>query len=123
MNSSSNNTRRYIDGFVVPVPTDKREVYRRHAAAAVFKEYGALSVVECWGDDVPEGKLTSFTMAVQRKPEESVVFAWIAWPSRQVREAGMKKAMADPRLNPAANPMPFDGPRMIFGGFELLLEV
>ncbi|QPF73968.1 DUF1428 domain-containing protein [Roseateles sp. DAIF2] len=114
----------YIDGFVVPVPTAQREVYRRHAAAAaaVFKEYGALSVVECWGDDVPEGKLTSFTMAVQRKSEESVVFSWILWPSRAVRDAGMKSAMADPRLDPKANPMPFDGPRMIFGGFEVMFS-
>ena len=74
----------YVDGFVIAVPTANRDSYVRHAqaAAAVFKEYGALAVVECWGDDVPEGKLTSFPMAVQRKADETVVFSWITWPSR-----------------------------------------
>lgn len=114
----------YVDGFVVAVPTANRELYRRHAqsAAAVFKEYGALSVVECWGDDVPEGKLTSFPMAVQRKDDETVVFSWVTWPSRQTRDAGMQKVMADPRLQPDSNPMPFDGQRLIYGGFEVIVE-
>jgi uncharacterized protein YbaA (DUF1428 family) len=114
----------YVDGFVVAVPTANRELYRRHAqsAAAVFKEYGALSVVECWGDDVPEGKLTSFPMAVKRKDDETVVFSWITWPSRQTRDAGMQKAMADPRLKPDSNPMPFDGQRLIYGGFEVIVD-
>ena len=114
----------YIDGFVAAVPTANRDSYLRHAqaAAAVFKENGALSVVECWGDDVPEGKLTSFPMAVQRKPDETVVFSWIAWPSRAARDAGMKKSMEDPRLQPGTNPMPFDGKRLIYGGFEVLLS-
>lgn len=78
----------YVDGFVAAVPAANRNAYRKHAeaAAAVFKEYGALTVVECWGDDVPEGKLTSFTMAVQRKDDETVVFSWITWPSRQARD-------------------------------------
>lgn len=114
----------YVDGFVVAVPTVNRETYRRHAehAAVVFKECGALSVVECWGDDVPEGKVTSFPMAVKRQPDETVVFAWITWPSRQVRDAGMAKAMADPRLAPDRHPMPFDGQRMIFGGFQVIVQ-
>ena len=114
----------YVDGYVIPVPTANREVYRRVAetAAAVFKENGALSVVECWGDDVPEGKLTSFPLAVQRKEDETVVFSWITWPSRAVRDEGMKRAMADPRLQEGMNPMPFDGKRMIFGGFEVLVS-
>jgi uncharacterized protein YbaA (DUF1428 family) len=114
----------YIDGFVAAVPIENRETYLEHAraAAVVFKEHGALKVVECWEDDVPEGKLTSFPMAVKRKEGEAVIFAWIAWPSRQVRDEGMKASMADPRLNPADNPMPFDGQRMIFGGFEVLLD-
>ena len=114
----------YIDGFVAAVPTANRDSYLRHAreAAAVFKENGALSVVECWGDDVPEGKLTSFPMAVQRRPDETVVFSWIAWPSRAARDAGMKKSMEDPRLQPGTNPMPFDGKRLIYGGFEVLLS-
>jgi len=114
----------YVDGFVAAVPTAKREAYRKHAEAAalVFKEHGALKVVECWGDDVPEGKLTSFPMAVQRKEDETVVFSWVAWPSRQVRDAGMKKVMADPRVQPDVNPMPFDGKRLIYGGFEVLVD-
>jgi uncharacterized protein YbaA (DUF1428 family) len=114
----------YVDGFVAAVPTRNREAFRRHAqaAAAVFKEHGALHVVECWGDDVPEGKLTSFPMAVQRKDDETVVFSWITWPSREVRDAGMKKVMEDPRLKPDVNPMPFDGKRLIYGGFEVLVD-
>lgn len=115
----------YVDGFVAAVPTNNREVFRKHAekAAAAFKEHGALRVVECWGDDVPQGKLTSFPMAVQCKDDETVVFSWITWPSRKVRDEGMKKVMADPRMQPETNPMPFDGKRLIYGGFETLVEV
>jgi uncharacterized protein YbaA (DUF1428 family) len=115
---------RYIDGFVIAVPAANRERYREHAelAAQVFRENGALEVVECWGDDVPEGKVTSFPMAVKREPDETVVFSWIAWPSKDVRDAGMKKVMEDPRLHPDRNPMPFDGKRMIFGGFRPIVE-
>ena len=113
----------YVDGFVLAVTTSKREVYRQHAqtAASVFKEHGATQVVECWGDDVPEGKLTSFPLAVQRKPDETVVFSWITWPSREARDAGMKKAMEDARLS--SMDMPFDGKRLIYGGFEVILDV
>ena len=89
---------------------------------SVFKDNGALRVVECWGDDVPEGKLTSFPMAVQRKPDETVVFSWIVWPSRAARDAGWKKVMADPPMQRGANPMPFDGARLIYGGFEVIVE-
>ena len=114
----------YVDGFVVAVPTAKRDAYLKHAQAAakVFKEHGALSVVECWGDDVPEGKLTSFPMAVQRKSDETVVFSWVTWPSKQVRDEGWKKVMADPRMDPKNNPMPFDGQRVIYGGFEVIIN-
>ncbi len=114
----------YVDGFVLAVPNANRERYREvaQAASAVFKEYGALSVVECWGDDVPEGKLTSFPLAVQRKDDESVVFSWIIWPSRSARDEGMKKVMADPRLERLMDPMPFDGKRMIYGGFEVIVS-
>lgn len=114
----------YVDGFVLAVPTAKREDYRKLAemAAQVFKDHGALGVVECWGDDVPEGKLTSFPLSVQRKPDETVVFSWITWPSKAVRDAGNKKAMEDPRLNAAMSQTVFDGKRMIFGGFEVLLS-
>jgi uncharacterized protein YbaA (DUF1428 family) len=114
----------YVDGFVAAVPTANREKYRKHAqdAAVVFKECGALKVVECWGDDVPEGEVTSFPLAVKRKDDETVVFSWILWPSREKRNEGMKKAMADARLQPEANPMPYDGKRLIYGGFEVLVE-
>jgi uncharacterized protein YbaA (DUF1428 family) len=114
----------YVDGYVVPVPTASKETYRRvaQAASAVFKENGALSVTECWGDDVPEGKVTSFPMAVKRKDDETVVFSWVTWPSKAVRDEGMKKAMADPRLQAGMNPMPFDGQRMIYGGFQVIVS-
>lgn len=114
----------YVDGFVAAVPTANREQFRKHAqeAAAVFREHGALEVIECWGDDVPEGELTSFPMAVKRRDDETVVFSWIVWPSRAVRDDGMKKAMDDPRVQPDANPMPFDGKRLIYGGFEVIVD-
>ena len=115
----------YVDGFVVPVATIDREKYVKQAdmAAGVFKENGALQVVECWGDDVPDGKLTSFPMAVKRKDDETVVFSWVVWPSRQVRDKGMEAVMADPRSQPDTNPLPFDGKRLIYGGFEVIVDV
>ena len=115
----------YVDGFVAAVPTANRQAYREHAekAARLFKEFGALSVVECWGDDVPEGKLTSFSLAVKRKDDETVVFSWVTWPSRQARDDAWKKVMEDPRMRPENNPMPFDGKRLIYGGFETIVNV
>lgn len=114
----------YIDGFVAAVPTANREKFLEHAkiAAKIMKEYGAQKIVECWGDDVPEGQVTSFPMAVKRQDDETVVFSWIIWPSKDVRNAGMEKMMQDPRMQPDVNPMPFDGKRVIFGGFNILLE-
>jgi uncharacterized protein YbaA (DUF1428 family) len=114
----------YVDGFVAAVPTANREAYAKHAsdAAIVFKEHGAVRVVECWGNDVPDGVLTSFPMAVKKQDDETVVFAWIEWPSKDVRDAGMAKVFADPRMQPDVNPMPFDGKRLIFGGFDVLLD-
>jgi uncharacterized protein YbaA (DUF1428 family) len=114
----------YVDGFVAAVPTANREKYESHARAmaAVFKEYGALTVVECWGDDVPEGKLTSFTMAVQRKDDEAVVFSWVTWPSKAVRDRGWAKVMDDPRIKTQSTPMPFDGKRLIYGGFQMIVS-
>ena len=113
----------YIDGFVIAVPTAKKDAYRDLAAKVgpIFKEHGALKVVECWADDVPDGEVTSFPMAVKCEPDETVVFAWIEWPSRDVRDAGNKKVMNDPRLHP--DEVPFDGKRMIFGGFVRMLEI
>lgn len=115
----------YVDGFVAAVPTANREEYRKHAekAAHLFREFGALHTIECWGDDVPEGKVTSFPMAVKRKDDETVVFSWVAWPSREVRDEAWKKVMADPRMSPENNPMPFDGKRLIYGGFQVLVNV
>src|SRR5215217_1551740 len=114
----------YVDGFVAAVPTANRERYRKHAeeAGRVFKEHGALSVVECWGDDVPEGKVTSFPMSVKRNDDETVVFSWITWPSKAARDAGMKKSMEDPRMQKDMSLMPFDGQRMIFGGFQVIVS-
>jgi uncharacterized protein YbaA (DUF1428 family) len=115
----------YVDGFVAAVPTANREAFVAHARAMAqaFKEYGALAVVDCWGDDVPEGKLTSFPLAVQCKEDETVVFSWITWPSREARDEAWKKTMADPRMQPGAMPMPFDGKRLIYGGFAVVCSV
>ena len=112
----------YVDGFLVAVPTEKKAAYTKLAleAAAIFKEYGALNVVECWGEDVPEGKLTSFPMAVKLEANETVVFSWVVWPDRDTRDSGMKKFMDDPRMQ--ASDMPFDGKRMIYGGFEVIVD-
>jgi uncharacterized protein YbaA (DUF1428 family) len=110
----------YIDGFVIAVPTANKQKFIDHARTfdPLFIEFGALRIVECWADDVPHGKQTDFFRAVQCKEDETVVFSWIEWPDKPTRDAGMAKMMEDPRLDPTANPMPFDGARMIFGGFE-----
>jgi len=114
----------YIDGFVIAVPNANREQFVAHADTLdpIFLEVGATRVLECWGDDVPDGKLTDFRRAVQAKPDESVVFSWIEWPDKATRDAGMEKIMNDPRM-PAAGEMPFDGKRMIFGGFVPVVSV
>jgi len=113
----------YVDGFVASVPTARRADFLAHSQhmGQIFKEYGATGVVDCWGDDVPEGKLTSFPMAVQCQPDETVVFSWITWPSREVRSEAWEKVMADPRMAAAGEP-PFDGKRLIYGGFEVISE-
>lgn len=112
----------YIDGFVCAVPNDQREAYVEYSRkfGAIFREYGALSVVDAWGDDVPDGKLTSFPLAVKREANETVAFGWVAWPSRAVRDAAWGRMQSDPRFAPGNNVMPFDGKRMIFGGFQVL---
>jgi uncharacterized protein YbaA (DUF1428 family) len=114
----------YVDGMVVPVPAGNKQAFSDMAkqAAAVFVDHGAVSVTDCWGDDVKDGKLTSLPMAVKLEPGEVVVFSWIRWPSKEVRDAGFAKAMADPRLAMDPAKFPFDGRRMIFGGFEVLTE-
>ena len=115
----------YVEGFVLAVPAANKEEFRKHAAEAapLFKQFGATRVVENWGDDVPQGKLTDMRMAVKATEDETVVFSWIEWPDKATRDAAMEKVMADPRLQPGTNPMPFDGKRMIFGGFTPLVDV
>ena len=115
----------YIDGFVAAVPTANKQKFIDHAnhGDPVFIEQGATRVIECWGDDVPDGTATDFRKAVQAKEDESVVFSWIEWPDKPTRDAGMKKMMEDPRMSPENNPMPFDGKRLIYGGFTPALEL
>lgn len=116
---------KYVDGFVVPVPKKNLQAYRRLAqkAAKIWMEYGALQYIECVGDDVKPGKLTSFPQSVKLKPDETVMFSWIVYKSRAHRDRVNKKVMADPRLS-SMDPktMPFDSKRMIFGGFKTLVE-
>ena len=113
----------YIDGFVAPVPSANKQRYIEHArqAGEVFKEHGAIKLVECWGDDVPPGQQTSFPKAVQCREDETVVFSWVVWPSREARERGMELIASDSRME--ENPMPFDGSRLIYGGFQMILEI
>lgn len=116
---------RYVDGFVVPVPKDNLDAYRRLArqACKVWMEYGALEYVECVGDDVPPGKETSFPQSVNLKPEEVVVFSYIVYKSRAHRDKVNKQAMADPRLADIdPKTLPFDGMRMFWGGFQTIVE-
>jgi uncharacterized protein YbaA (DUF1428 family) len=112
----------YIDGFVIAVPKQNKQAYLDHAKKSLpmFKEFGATRMVEAWGDDVPEGKVTDFQRAVKAEPNEQIVFSWIEWPSKDVRDKGMKKMMEDPRMKDMQ--MPFDGKRMIFGGFAPILD-
>ncbi len=107
----------YVDGFLAPVPAKNREAYHAlcQKAAAKFKAHGALSYVECWEEDVPDGKVTSFNMALKKKEGEAVVFSWVVWPSKDIRNAAWGALMNDPEMTE----MPFDGSRMIYGGFDL----
>ncbi|MDX3907135.1 MAG: DUF1428 family protein [Pigmentiphaga sp.] len=116
---------KYVEGFVAAVPAANKEAYRQHAveAAPLFKEFGVSRMVECWGDDVPDGKVTDFRRAVQAKDDEVVVFSWFEYPSKEVRDAAVQKMMSDPRMKAMGDTMPFDGKRMIFGGFVPIVDV
>ena len=115
----------YVDGFVAAVPNANKQAFIEHAkeAAQIFMDHGALKVMENWGDDVPDGELTSFPMAVKKKDDETVVFSWVIWPSKEAHAAGWEKIMSDERMSPENMTMPFDGKRIIFGRFETVLEI
>ncbi|MEO0615242.1 MAG: DUF1428 domain-containing protein [Pseudomonadota bacterium] len=114
----------YVDGYVIPVPTADADAYRSFAAryAPLFKQYGATRVVESWGDDVPAGEVTDFFRAVGAKDGETVVFSWIEWPDKKARDDGMARAMEDPAFAEDGVQMPFDGKRMIMGGFSVIVD-
>ena len=113
----------YVDGTLCAVPNDNKAAYIAHAeaAAVLFKRHGALEMKECWGVDVPEGVTNSMHTAVMRKPDETIVFSWITWPSREKRDAAWEAIQNDPEM--AGMDMPFDGSRLIFGGFEIIVDV
>jgi uncharacterized protein YbaA (DUF1428 family) len=117
----------YVDGFVVPVPTANLEAYRRIAeqAGKIWMDHGALQYCECVADDVKPGKVTSFPQSVQLKSDETVVFSWIVYNSREHRDSVNDKVMKDPRMKDMMDPkaMPFDGMRMFWGGFKSLVEL
>ena len=114
----------YFEGFVVPVPEANKESYRKHAAdaAPIFQEFGVKRHFEAWDSDVPEGKVTDFRKAVDAKPDEKVVFSWFEYPDRAARDAANEKMMSDPRMQEMGADMPFDGKRMIMGGFDSIVE-
>jgi uncharacterized protein YbaA (DUF1428 family) len=115
----------YLDGYLIAVPNANKDAYRKMAETfdAIYMRHGALKVVEAWGDDVPPGTLTSFPLAVKLEPDETVVFAYIHWPDKATRDAGQAAFMADPQVAAYDHTQnPFDGKRMIFGGFEVLVE-
>ena len=112
----------YFDGFLIPVPVANKEAYSKTAKAwsDICKAHGAIRLVEFWGDDIPDGKLTSLPMAVKLEPGETVVMSYLEWPDKATRDAANQKMMEDPKM--ANMDMPFDGRRMIFGGFEPIGE-
>lgn len=114
----------YVDGYVLAVPKANRDAYTKQAEifAGFAKRNGALSIMESWQDDVPKGKATDFFKAVQCKEDEAVVFSWTIWPSKDVRDAGIKAMETDPAFAEQFKNMPFDGKRMIYGGFTPFIE-
>ena len=114
----------YLDGYVLPVPAGNKDAYKAMAekAASVFRDYGALRVVEAWGEEIPDGKKTDYNRATLRKDDERVVYSWVEWPSKQVRDEAWPKLMEDERMKPDFSNMPFDGQRMMWGGFAPLFD-
>jgi uncharacterized protein YbaA (DUF1428 family) len=114
----------YFEGFITPVPEANKDAFRKHAseAAPLFQEFGVRRVVEAWDSDIPEGKVTDFRKAVDAKPDEKIVFSWFEYPSKQERDAANEKFMNDPRMKEMGASMPFDGKRMIMGGFDSIVE-
>jgi uncharacterized protein YbaA (DUF1428 family) len=114
----------YFEGFVLPVPESRREEYRKHAAGAapLFHEFGVQRHFEAWDSDVPEGKVTDFRKAVDAQPDEKVVFSWFEYPNKAARDEANQKIMSDPRMKEMGESMPFDGKRMIMGGFDAIVE-
>jgi uncharacterized protein YbaA (DUF1428 family) len=114
----------YIEGFIVPVPKANKEAYREQAAqgAPIFREFGVERHIEAWADDVPEGKVTDFRKAVDAKEDEDVVFSWFEYPDRATRDSANEKFRSDPRIKEMFSDMPFDGKRMIMGGFDTIVE-
>lgn len=112
----------YVDMFACAVPNDAKDAFAAHVAVAAdaFIAAGALATHDAWGEDVPDGRTTSFPMAVKAEAGETVCVGWVLWPSRAARDEGWTKAMKDPRFTKEGNPMPFDGARLIHGGFETL---
>ena len=114
----------YFEGFLVPVPETNKDAYRQSAAdgAPIFQEFGVQRHIEAWESDVPEGKVTDFRKAVDAKPDEKVVFSWFEYPNRQARDSANEKIMSDPRMKEMGESMPFDGKRMVVGGFDAIVE-
>ena len=119
----------YIDGFVFAVPTANKQTFIAYAKSvdSVFIDLGATRILECWGDDVKDGKVTDFRKAVQAKEDETVVFSWIEWPDKETRDRAMQKMMSpefeDERMDPEKYPMPFDGKRLVYGGFAPVVDI
>jgi uncharacterized protein YbaA (DUF1428 family) len=122
IDEGSGQRARYVDGSVSPVPATKKQAYldAMKQKAKLLKECGATRVVDAWGDDVPDGKITDYKGAVQAAGGETVVYSWVEWPSKQIRDAAWEKVMTDPRMQP--DQLPFDGKRMIYGGFATMLD-
>ncbi|MEZ0244996.1 MAG: DUF1428 domain-containing protein [Sphingomonas sp.] len=123
VDTGAGETPGYVDGYVIPVPADKKDAYRAMAekVSGMFKEFGALRVVEGWGDDTQDGKLTDYNRATLKKPDEKVVYSWVEWPDKATRDAGWGKLMEDERMKEQPEPV-FDGKRMMWGGFAPILD-